>query len=165
MSEDNGINAGVAFLVGAAMTENMFNHIDNANNKRKIKELESQLATKPTTLKAAAGKNEYAKVLYDKNEKIDELNKQINMIKAEDNAKINALASQVSETRELAQAWEERAVVQEAQKDGWKSVIKDFLTSGEITITKDEVQQRFNKYYDVVVETNLAAMRAKWTNR
>lgn len=75
--------------------------------------------------------------------------------------KIDALKLQVTEARELAHAWEERAVVLEAKKDSWLTVIRNLLTRGEITITKDEVNKRYTESYDVLVETNLETMRSK----
>ncbi len=81
------------------------------------------------------------------------------------NNTVDALRIQLAETKELAHAWEARAVVMETKQNSWKDVIRNLLTRGEITITKEEVQQRFHKHYDVLVETNLSAMRTKWTNR
>lgn len=117
------ISAAAAFLISSTVTENMFNHIENhklaGENDSLRKKLES---SKHTTLKGASGTNEYAKVLYDKNEQIAELNKQL-----KSNPIVDELKLQVVEMKELSQAWEERALVQEAQKDSWKRRGKDFI--------------------------------------
>ncbi len=153
------INPTIAFLVGASMTENMNNHVENhklglENDtlKRKLRgQSPSGIAARDNRIGNASA--EYAKVLNDKSDKIIELSNQN-----------NALRSQVSETRELAHAWEERAIINESQRDSWMSVIKDFLTAGEINITKEDVNKRFNKYYDTLVESNLTKKRAKRQN-
>jgi MoxR-like ATPase len=148
----NPINTGLAFLAGAGLVDSIENDVNKVKTKIKIEALERELAEKSPAGVAA------------RNNRITTIAQQIAANRAEDVATINALKRQVQEMRELAHAWEKRAVVMEAKHDTWKDILRNLLANGEITIAKDEVQQRFSKYYNALVEANLNAMRAKRRN-
>lgn len=157
----NGIDPAAAFLIGYNLIGSHHAELEANAAKIEIANLKRELTPKPTTLKAAASTNNYAKILYEKDEKIADLTHQISHIKSEENAKIGALTNQVSETRELAHAWEERAITVESSRDAWKNVIIDLLTEDKVVIPKSEVNSRYLKYYDPLVEKNMTAMKAK----
>jgi hypothetical protein len=145
----NPINTGLAFLAGAALVDSIENDVNKVKTKIKIDALERELAEKSPAGVAA------------RNNRITTIAQQIAANRAEDVATINALKRQVAEIRELAHAWEERAITVEASRDSWRDVIIELLSENKITVLKEEVNRRYHKYFDPLIEKNLAAMKAR----
>lgn len=80
---------------------------------------------------------------------------------AEQAEMIGALTHQVDETRELANVWQERAITAEASRDSYRWVLLDLIEEKIINLPKEAIGDRYNKYYNPLVENNMVSMRTK----